>query len=64
MVALILSSILGFLPEAVRNHYLEVSKVATYLFNFRTCFVVIPPIMLVVLNMTGKKSSNSSSGGR
>jgi hypothetical protein len=56
MIALILSSILGFLPEATRNHYIEVSQVSKYLFNFRTLFVVLPPIMLIAMNWSsGKK---------
>lgn len=54
-VALILSSILTFLPEASRAHYLEISAVARYLFNFKTLLVILPPIVLVI---TGFRSKN------
>ncbi|MFA7253204.1 MAG: hypothetical protein WC107_01475 [Patescibacteria group bacterium] len=53
-VALILSSILGFLPEASRNHYLEISKSAHYLYLYRALFVITPPIMLIVINWKKK----------
>jgi hypothetical protein len=55
MMALILSSILGFLPEATRTHYIETSMSAKYLWNMRTLFVVLPPIMLVFLNWKRKE---------
>ena len=55
MVALILSSILGFLPEASRNHYLAISQAAHYLWNFRTFFVMLPPILLIILNWKKKE---------
>jgi len=55
-VALILSSVLGFLPEATRNHYIEVSTIARYLFNYKTLLVILPPIVLVV---TGFRSKNT-----
>jgi len=54
MIALILSSILGFLPEASRGHYIETSLAAKYLWSMRTIFVVLPPIMLVFLNWKKK----------
>ncbi len=47
-VALILSSILGFLPEATRNHLFELSRIAKYLFDWHTLFVLSPPIAMVV----------------
>ena len=56
IVALILSSILGFLPEASRNNYLNTSKLAKLLYDLRTLFVIIPPIMLVALNWKKKDS--------
>ena len=55
MIALIISTILGFLPEAARNNYVDISMAAKYLYNYRTLFVVLPPIMLVVLNWKKKK---------
>lgn len=53
-VALIISSILGFLPEATRTHYLEISRVARYLFDWHTLFVLTPPIALVIINWKKK----------
>jgi len=53
-VALILSSVLGFLPEEVRNHYTEISRGAGYLYNFRTLIIVLPPLTLILLNWKKK----------
>ncbi len=50
IVALLLSTILGFFPEATRNNYIETSIAARYLWNLRTFIVVTPPILLVILN--------------
>jgi len=55
MIALVLSSVLGFLPEATRDHYIQTSIAAKYLYDFRTLFVVLPPIVLVALNLMNKK---------
>lgn len=55
MIALILSTILGFFPESARNNYIEVSKVAQYLYTYRTLIVVTPPIMLIFMNWKKKK---------
>ena len=55
-VALILASVLGFLPEASRNHYLELSIVARYLYNFKTLLVVLPPIVLVITGFRGRNT--------
>jgi cytochrome bd-type quinol oxidase subunit 2 len=55
MIALILSTVLSFLPEQSRNHYIEISTAAKYIYSYRTLFVVAPPIMLVVLNWKKKK---------
>ena len=53
-MALILSTILIFLPTAASQHYLEVSRVAKILVNYRTIFVVGAPIMIVLLNFRKK----------
>ena len=53
-VALIISSILGFLPEGVRATTIEGSRVASVIFAFRTWWVVVPPIALVVMNFRRK----------
>jgi len=57
-VALILSSVLMFLPEATRNNYIEVSIAARYLYNYHTALVVIPPIMIILLNFRKKKNNS------
>lgn len=54
-IALIISSIIGFLPEDVRNHYLNVSIAAKILFNYHTLFVVAPPVAIVMLGVKSKK---------
>lgn len=53
-VALILSSILGFLPEETRNGYIGISKTAGLLFQFKTLIVVLPPLSLILLNWKKK----------
>jgi len=53
-IALIISSILVFLPVETRNHYLELSKAAGYLYNWRTILVVGAPLMIIVLNFRKK----------
>ena len=55
-VALILSSVLGFLPEASRNHFLEISKIAELLYNFRTLLIILPPIVLVITGFQGRNT--------
>jgi len=55
MIALMLSTVLGFLPEATRNHYIEVSVVSKYIYSLRTLIVVAPPLMLVLLSWKKKK---------
>lgn len=53
-VALIVSSILYFLPPEARNHYIEISRAAKMLLKERTLIVVAAPLILVVLNMRRK----------
>lgn len=53
-IALLISAILGFLPEPARAGILASSKVATIIFQFRTLWVVIPPIALIILNFRRK----------
>lgn len=49
-MALIISTILGFLPEETRTMITNGSKVATIIYGFRTLWVIAPPISLVILN--------------
>ena len=53
-MALIITSILGFLPEEARANYIEVSKAASFLFQYKTLWVMLPPIALIVLNFRRK----------
>lgn len=53
-VALIISSVLNFLPIEARNHYIEVSRAAKILLNYRTLVVILAPLILVVLNIRRK----------
>jgi len=53
-VALIISSVLNFLPPEMQSRYLEVSRAARILLHYRTLIVVAAPFLLVVLNMRRK----------
>ncbi len=55
-MALIISSILIFLPEATTNNYIATSTTAKILLNYRTFWVIGAPVMIVLLNIrSGKK---------
>lgn len=49
-MALIISSILGFLPEATRTAMMSTSRVASIVYGMRTLWIIAPPISLVILN--------------
>ena len=49
-MALIISTILGFLPEATRATIMGTSRVASIIYGFRTLWIIAPPITLVILN--------------
>ncbi|MCX6810181.1 MAG: hypothetical protein NTY30_00365 [Candidatus Berkelbacteria bacterium] len=49
-MALIISTILGFLPEATREMIIGTSKVASIVYGMRTLWIIAPPISLVILN--------------
>lgn len=53
-MALIISSVLGFLPEEVRVKYIETSRLANQIFNMRTLWIILPPIALVIFNFRRK----------
>ena len=53
-MALIISSILSFLIPESRAHYVEVSKSAQFLVNYRALIIIAAPLLLVVLNMRRK----------
>lgn len=54
-VALILSSVLGYLPEEKRALYLDSSKTANFIYLYRNLLIIASPILLVVLNFRRKK---------
>jgi hypothetical protein len=49
-MALIISTILGFLPDVTRTAIMSTSKVATIIYGMRTLWIIAPPISLVILN--------------
>ena len=53
-IALIVSSIIGFLPEEVRASTIEGSRAASIIFAYRTWWVIVPPIALVIMNYRRK----------
>ena len=53
-MALIITSVIGFLPEVTRNHVLEVSVAAKYLFQYKTIVILAGPVSLISLNMFKK----------
>ena len=53
-IALIIASVLNFLPEATRNSYLDSSRFASTIFNLRPLIIIAAPIILVVLNFRKK----------
>lgn len=53
-IALIIATIIGFLPEAGQASILASSKVATIIFNFHTAWVILPPLALIILNFRRK----------
>jgi len=53
-IALIISAIIGFLPEASRVHMMETSKMAKIIFDYKTLWVLLPPLSLIVLNFRRK----------
>lgn len=53
-MALIISSVLNFLPPDSRNHYIEISRASKILLHYRTLIVIAAPLMLVFLNLRRK----------
>lgn len=53
-MALIISTIIGFLPAESRDSILAASKVASIIFGMRTLWIIAPPISLVLLNFRRK----------
>ena len=53
-IALLVASVIGFLPEASREAALATSKIAPIIYNYRTTWVILPPLALVILNFRRK----------
>lgn len=53
-IALLTAMIIGFLPESTRVQVMESSRFATFLFSWRTAWVILPPLALVLLNFRRK----------
>jgi len=53
-MALVISSVLNFLPPETSKNYIEVSKAARILLQDRTLFVVGAPLMIILLNFRKK----------
>ncbi|PIU24185.1 hypothetical protein COT12_02425 [Candidatus Berkelbacteria bacterium CG08_land_8_20_14_0_20_39_8] len=49
-MALVISTIIGFLPEETRATILATSKIGSIIYGFRTLWIITPPISLVILN--------------
>ena len=53
-MALIVSSIIGFLPDSTRESVIISSRAAAILFAYRTAWVILPPAALIFLNLKRK----------
>lgn len=53
-IALITAMIIGFLPEATRAGVINGSKMGAFIYNWRTAWVILPPLALIVLNFRRK----------
>lgn len=53
-MALVISTVLNFLPAETSKHYIEISRGAKLLLSYRTLIVVAAPIMIIVLNFRKK----------
>jgi len=53
-MALIISSVLGFLPEEIRAKYVETSRLASLVFQMKTLWIILPPVALIILNFKRK----------
>ena len=53
-IGLIITTVIGFLPAETREHTLQVSLVAKYLYNFKTLLTVAGPLSIILLNFMRK----------
>ena len=53
-IALLTAMIVGFLPEETRANVISSSKAASFLYGWRTAWVIVPPLALVILNFRRK----------
>ncbi len=52
--ALIITTVIGFLPTAIQQHCLQVSLLARYLFEYKTLLIIAGPLALIILNFKRK----------
>lgn len=55
-IALVVSSIAGFVPSELKETYINGSRIAKIIVSQSTFFLVIPPIALIVLGFFSKKN--------
>jgi len=53
-IALLTAMVIGFLPDATRAGVMEGSKLASFIYSWRTAWVIIPPFALILLNFRRK----------
>lgn len=53
-IALITAMVVGFLPDATRAAVMASSKTASFIYSWRTAWVTLPPLALVLLNLRRK----------
>ncbi len=53
-MALIISYVVGFLPESTRDSVIASSKAASLIYSYRTAWVILPPAALTFLNLKRK----------
>ena len=53
-MALIISTVLGFLPEEIRIKYIETSKLANLVMQYHTLWIILPVFALTILNFRRK----------
>ncbi|MEI6498840.1 MAG: hypothetical protein WCO23_02670 [bacterium] len=53
-IALIITSVIGFLPPETQKHCLEVSNIARIMIEFKSALVIAGPAALIILNFRRK----------
>ncbi len=53
-IAIIITSVIGFLPIETQKHCMQVSMLAKYLVQYKTVLVIAGPLSLIILNFRRK----------